>query len=377
MSVRIIVPHRGLAAAKTRLAPVLDDESREALARRLMVQVLGVAHEACGDVVVISPSEALEPLAAAAGARLVVQRGLGLNDGLEQARQEAIADGVTTLVILHGDLPNLQTDDVAALLDALPEDGGVAIAPDRAGAGTNALGASAARRDRLPIRDRLLRRACGRSASGWHAARRGPSAWAGVRSRHARGPGPLARAGRRGLISLIPLVGIPEVAPGDDLAALIEGALAAAGIGLEDEDVLVVTQKVVSKAEGRVVELASVTARQEAVEWGAQWGKDPRQVELVLQESAEVLRMAPGGLIISRTRHGFVCANAGVDLSNVGGGDVATLLPVDPDASARRSASGWARSPAHAPRSSSATRLGAHGATGSWTSQSGAPGSSR
>lgn len=139
MSVRIIVPHRGLAAAKTRLAPVLDDESREALARRLMVQVLRVAHEACGDVVVISPSEALEPLAAAAGARLVVQRGLGLNDGLEQARQEAIADGVTTLVILHGDLPNLQTDDVAALVDALPEAGGVAIAPDRAGAGTNAL----------------------------------------------------------------------------------------------------------------------------------------------------------------------------------------------------------------------------------------------
>jgi 2-phospho-L-lactate guanylyltransferase len=139
VSVRIIVPHRGLAAAKTRLAPVLDDESREALARRLMVQVLGVAHEACGDVVVISPSGALEPLAAAAGARLVVQRGLGLNDGLEQARQEAIADEVTTLVILHGDLPNLQTDDVAALVDALPEVGGVAIAPDRAGAGTNAL----------------------------------------------------------------------------------------------------------------------------------------------------------------------------------------------------------------------------------------------
>jgi coenzyme F420-0:L-glutamate ligase/coenzyme F420-1:gamma-L-glutamate ligase len=137
------------------------------------------------------------------------------------------------------------------------------------------------------------------------------------------------------VISLIPLAGIPEVRPGDDLAGLIEAALAAAGIGLEADDVLVVTQKVVSKAEGRVVELASVTPRQEAVDWAEQWGKDARQVELVLQESAEVLRMAPGGLIISRTRHGFVCANAGVDLSNVGGGDVATLLPEDPDASAR------------------------------------------
>jgi coenzyme F420-0:L-glutamate ligase/coenzyme F420-1:gamma-L-glutamate ligase len=137
------------------------------------------------------------------------------------------------------------------------------------------------------------------------------------------------------VISLIPLEGIPEVRPGDDLAAFIAAALGAAGIGLTDADVLVVTQKVVSKAEGRVVELVSVTPREEARAWAARWGKDPRQVELVLRESAEVVRMAEGGLIISRTRHGFVCANAGVDLSNVGGGEVATLLPEDPDGSAR------------------------------------------
>jgi 2-phospho-L-lactate guanylyltransferase len=139
VTVRIIVPHRGLAAAKTRLAPVLDDGEREALARRLLAQVLHVAHEACGDVVVITPSEALGPQVVAAGARLVVQRGMGLNAGLEQARREAIAEGVTTLVILHGDLPNLLTDDVAALVDALPAARGVAIAPDRAGTGTNGL----------------------------------------------------------------------------------------------------------------------------------------------------------------------------------------------------------------------------------------------
>jgi len=137
------------------------------------------------------------------------------------------------------------------------------------------------------------------------------------------------------VISLVPLEGIPEVKPGDDLAEMIAAALGAADIGLGDDDVLVVTQKVVSKAEGRVVELASVSPRPEAREWAAKWGKDARQVELVLQESAEVLRMAPGGLIISRTRHGLVCANAGVDLSNVGGGEAATLLPVDPDRSAR------------------------------------------
>ena len=137
------------------------------------------------------------------------------------------------------------------------------------------------------------------------------------------------------MISLIPLEGIPEVRPGDDLAAFIAAALDAAGIGLVEADVLVVTQKVVSKAEGRVVELSSVTPREEARAWATRWGKDPRQVELVLRESAEIVRMADGGLIISRTLHGFVCANAGVDLSNVGGGEAATLLPEDPDRSAR------------------------------------------
>jgi coenzyme F420-0:L-glutamate ligase/coenzyme F420-1:gamma-L-glutamate ligase len=137
------------------------------------------------------------------------------------------------------------------------------------------------------------------------------------------------------MISLIGVEGIPEVRPGDDLAALVATALAAAGISLSDDDVLVVTQKVVSKAEGRVVDLASVNPGPEAREWAERWGKDARQVELVLRESAEVVRMAEGGLIISRTRHGLVCANAGVDLSNTGGEQLATLLPVDPDGSAR------------------------------------------
>jgi coenzyme F420-0:L-glutamate ligase / coenzyme F420-1:gamma-L-glutamate ligase len=135
-------------------------------------------------------------------------------------------------------------------------------------------------------------------------------------------------------IELFALDGIPEIQPGDDLATLI--ADAAATVGLADGDVVVVTQKVVSKAEGRLVELASVEPSPFARAWAERWGKDPRQVELVLRESASIVRMAAGGLIISRTRHGLVCANAGVDVSNVGGGDVASLLPIDPDASARR-----------------------------------------
>ena len=139
------MPHRGLEAAKTRLAPVLDPAEREALARTLLARVLGVVREACEDVVVISPSEALRPIVEEAGAQLSVQRGMGLNAGLEQARAEAVADGVALLGVLHGDLPNLSPDDVRALLGVVPaQGGGVAVAPDRAGTGTNGLAQSPA-----------------------------------------------------------------------------------------------------------------------------------------------------------------------------------------------------------------------------------------
>jgi coenzyme F420-0:L-glutamate ligase/coenzyme F420-1:gamma-L-glutamate ligase len=123
------------------------------------------------------------------------------------------------------------------------------------------------------------------------------------------------------------VAGLPEVRPGDDLAALLRSHV-------RDGDVVVVSHKVVSKAEGRVVALADVTAGQEAVRIAAEHGKDPRQVQVVLDETAELVR-AERGVLICRTRHGFVCANAGVDTSNVAAGSL-VLLPVDPDASARR-----------------------------------------
>ena len=139
MTTRLIVPHRGLASAKTRLSPVLDARERTALAGRLLSGVLRAAREAVEDVVVISPAAVLEPLVAEAGARLVVQRGMGLNQGLEQAREAALADGVALLGVLHGDLPNLTAGDVQALLAAAEQGRSVAIAPDRAGSGTNGL----------------------------------------------------------------------------------------------------------------------------------------------------------------------------------------------------------------------------------------------
>ncbi len=140
-STRIIVPHRGLEAAKTRLAPSLTPEERIMLASQLLQRVLKVTREACDDVVVISPSRELAEIVEPSGARLVVQRGMGLNEGLEQARFEALMDDVGTLIVLHGDLPNLQAHDVEVLRDALPagDDAAVAIAPDRAGTGTNGL----------------------------------------------------------------------------------------------------------------------------------------------------------------------------------------------------------------------------------------------
>jgi coenzyme F420-0:L-glutamate ligase/coenzyme F420-1:gamma-L-glutamate ligase len=138
-----------------------------------------------------------------------------------------------------------------------------------------------------------------------------------------------------GRVELIALDGIGEVRSGDGVAELIAEAAAGAKLALADTDVVVVTQKIVSKAEDRLVDLATVEPSPLAADWARRWNKDARQVEVVLRESAEIVRMAPGGLIISRTRHGLVCANAGVDVSNVGGGDVAALLPVDPDASAR------------------------------------------
>lgn len=132
------------------------------------------------------------------------------------------------------------------------------------------------------------------------------------------------------MIELAALPGLPEVRPGDDLAGLLAGAAA----DLRPTDVLAIAHKVVSKAEGRVVALADVTPGERARALAAEHGKDPRLVEVILGESDELVR-ADRGRMICRTRHGFVCANAGVDASNAGAPDTLVLLPVDPDASAR------------------------------------------
>ena len=133
-------------------------------------------------------------------------------------------------------------------------------------------------------------------------------------------------------LEILPVIGIPEIRPGDDLSGLIGRA---AGKNLQEGDILVVTHKIFSKAEGRLVDLRAVEPSAIAKDFAARYERDPRQVEVVLRESRRIVRMERG-LIIAETHHGFVCANAGVDASNVPGDEVVCLLPADPDTSAAK-----------------------------------------
>jgi coenzyme F420-0:L-glutamate ligase/coenzyme F420-1:gamma-L-glutamate ligase len=135
-----------------------------------------------------------------------------------------------------------------------------------------------------------------------------------------------------GAVQILPIAGIPEIHAGDPIAAIITDAIATSIGSLRANDIVVVTHKVVSKAEGKLVSLSTIEPSALATRIGTDYGKDARQVEVVLREARRIIRMV-NGLIIAETRHGFVCANAGVDASNVAP-DVVCLLPDDPDASA-------------------------------------------
>jgi len=135
-------------------------------------------------------------------------------------------------------------------------------------------------------------------------------------------------------LRVIGLPGLPIVTPGADLVALIQQAAAAVPLSLQAGDIVVITQKIVSKAEGCVIALKDVTPSPWAEQYARQWGKDPRHVEVVLRQSRRIVRM-DRGVLIAETHHGFICANAGVDQSNIEGEEVVAVLPIDPDASAR------------------------------------------
>jgi coenzyme F420-0:L-glutamate ligase/coenzyme F420-1:gamma-L-glutamate ligase len=160
-----------------------------------------------------------------------------------------------------------------------------------------------------------------------------------LRCAHMKKPSPQSSRKRKPLppsvaVEVLPLPGLPEIRKGDRLGRSIVEAMHRAGLAFEHGDVVVIAQKIVSKAEGRLLKLSAIKPSPQALQLAAKLKKDPRLVEVILRESRRIVRSHP--VLIVETHHGFVCANAGVDQSNVPGDDVVSLLPRDPDRTARR-----------------------------------------
>ena len=354
MTLFAVVPVKDLGGTKSRLEPILNASGRAGLTIYMMNNVLAAlkgagVERAC----VVSPDRTVLSLAEEAGAEPLVQEDSGLNPALEHARNWAVERGATSLLVLPADLPLLRAPDVGAVLEAAEESEGpiAVVCPDATGEGTNALLLRPP--DALPFlfgpgsfaghlsaaRERELQtRTCHRvqlafdldtaeDLSRLGGAPPGTRAGDDVESGAAEAHRPPEE------LRVLSVRGIPEVRPGDDLAELI--VRAAGDDLLQAGDIVVVTHKVVSKAEGRLVNLASIEPSAFAKGFADRYNKDPRQIEIVLRESKRIVRM-DRGIIISETQHGFVCANAGVDISNVPGEEMVCLLPADPDASARR-----------------------------------------
>ncbi len=361
-STAILIPVKSTVRAKGRLGSLLDPEARRQLSLTMLEDVLAVATPTVGslvDVLVVATSdpEALG-IARSRGATVLPEREQRSESHSVDAASATLAGrGVEAVLTIPADIPAIRTEDVAAILYATggPERA-VVMVPSRDDRGTNAIW----RRPPQVIPSRF-----GFDSFRKHQAEaeaRGLG-WAAVRvprlavdidepedlAAFLAFPGEtrtralLERLGvterltvpRNPGLSVVGLPGIPEVAEGDDLARLIAEAAERGGSGLAAGDVLVIAQKIVSKAEGRVVSLQDIIPSGLAREFARTWGKDPRFVEVVLRESRRTVRM-DRGVIIAETTHGFICANAGVDASNVPGEDRISLLPVDPDGSAMR-----------------------------------------
>lgn len=358
----ILIPVKSMARAKGRLAALLDQPARQRLSLLMLEDVLAAVMPAVGSLlegvfVATTDTEAMEIARAHGGTVLPEQEQRSESRSVDAASGALAEMGFEAVLTIPADIPAVRTEDIAAVLSAAGEaDRAVLLVPSRDEKGTNAIW----RRPPQAIPSRFgfdsFRKHQGEAEArglGWGMLRvarlavdidepedlaaflafpgetrtRAILGTLGVVDRLAA-PGPPA-------LSVVGLPGVPEVGEGDDLARLILEAAERAGSGLATGDVLVVAQKVVSKAEGRVVSLQEVVPSGLAREFAETWGKDPRQIEVVLRESRRIVRM-DRGVIIAETTHGFICANAGVDASNVPGEDRVSLLPVDPDGSAAR-----------------------------------------
>jgi coenzyme F420-0:L-glutamate ligase/coenzyme F420-1:gamma-L-glutamate ligase len=352
-----VIPVKQFALAKQRLADALPPSARAALARAMLEDVLAAVVEAPLDrVVVVTPDAEVAAVAERWGA-VVLREAEGEGHTAAVARGVARCRewGATVLLTVPGDLPCLTPDEVRRILEACGPAPSAVFVPSRSGLGTNA--ACLAPPDIVPLRfgepsfDDHLAAARSRGIEpvvltlpgagldvdrpqDLDALRRAGSGTraAAVLATPAHAPSP--RAPR---LEVFGIHGLPDLRPGDDLAALALRAADAQGTPFHAGDVVVLSQKAVSKAEGRLVRLADVTPSPLAIEVGHGQKKDPRLIEVILRESRRIVRM-DRGILITETRHGQICANAGVDQSNVGLG-WASLLPEDPDASARTFAS--------------------------------------
>ncbi len=341
-----ILPFRSVADSKRRMESALTDQDRMELSARLLVRTLAALRNArsIGRTILVSPDPLARELARSAGAEAIDDHGVPLNEAIRLGLDHATAGGASTALIVPVDLAHVSARAIDELTDAWRASGaasGILPALD---------GGTAALITPLPTSMNLH---YGEGSATLHLRE-----LSAINSSVQQLNSPLAadldtpedlnavktaqpRSDHDGLIAL-PIDGLGEIQPNDNLPQLIAESvqrfMSERSLGpLRTDDVISVTQKIVSKAEGAIVDLTSITPRPEAVAYAEKWKRDARQVEVVLQEAVRVVRM-DRGVIITETAHGFVLANSGVDASNVGprSGEIVTLLPRDPDASATR-----------------------------------------
>ncbi|MBJ7360858.1 MAG: coenzyme F420-0:L-glutamate ligase [Chloroflexi bacterium] len=347
MTVTAVLPFRSIDSAKSRMAPLLSEEERREFSARLLERTLLALGRAASlhGVILVSPDPLARALARSGGHEALDDGGVDLNVAISLGVRHAATSGASAVLILPVDLAEISAANIDALLSGWSgSKPGLLASPD---GGTSALlvplphtftpqfgaNSAAAHQDELSRDGGTVERLSSPLAADLDTPNDLQIAM--ERERTAATPVPT-----EGLLAL-PIDGLGEIQPGDDLPEMIASCVATIAAtsaigGLRSDDVIAVTQKIVSKAEGAIVELTTITPRPEAVEYAAKWGRDARQVEVVLQEAVRVVRM-DRGVIITETAHGFVLANSGVDASNVGprSGEVVTLLPRDPDGSAR------------------------------------------
>ena len=328
----------------------LSEQERMELSARLLVRTPAALRDArnIGRTIFVSPDPLARELARAAGAEAIDDRGVPLNDAIRLGLQRAGSSGASTALIIPVDLAHVSGSALDELVSAWRASGAASALLPALDGGTAALitplptdmslhygeGSAA-----LHLRELSANNASVHQLSSTLAADLDtPADLSAVRD---AGDDGRAVAQQDGLLAL-PIDGLGEIERNDNLPELIAESLqrfmSERSLGpLRSDDVISVTQKIVSKAEGAIVDLASITPRPEAVSYAERWKRDARQVEVVLREAVRVVRM-DRGVIITETAHGFVLANSGVDASNVGprSGEIVTLLPRDPDASAAR-----------------------------------------